>query len=91
MGALVYLTITRPDISYVVRVLSQFVSAPRSAHYAVLLRVLRFLRGTLTRSLFFSASSLELRVYSDSYWADDSTDRRSTTGFYVFLGDSLVS
>ena len=44
VGALVYLTISRPDIAYAVRVLSQFVSAPRSTHYAALLRVLRFLR-----------------------------------------------
>ena len=41
VGALVYLTISRPDIAYAVRVLSQFVSAPRSTHYAALLRVLR--------------------------------------------------
>ena len=40
VGAFVYLTIIRPDISYTVRVLSQFVSAPRSTHYAALLRVL---------------------------------------------------
>ena len=52
VGSLVYLTISRPDIAYVVRVLSQFVNAPRSTHYATLLRVLRYLRGTLTRSLF---------------------------------------
>ena len=89
MGALVYLTITRSDISYAACVLSQFVSA-RSTHYAAMLRVLRFLRGTLTQSLFFSASSLKLRAYSDSDWAGDSTDRRSTTGFCVFLGDSYL-
>ena len=92
VGALVYLTISRPDIAYAVRVLSQFVSAPRSTHYAALLRVLRYFRGSLTRSLFFSASSsLELQAYSDTDWAGDSSDRRSTTGFCIFLGDSLVS
>ena len=84
MGALVYLTITLPDISYIVRVLSQFVSAPRSTHYAALLCVLRFLRGTLTRLLFFSTSSLKFRAYSDSNWAGDSTDRRSTTGLCFY-------
>ena len=57
VGALVYLTISCPDIAYAVRVLSQFVSAPRSTHYATLLWVLRYLRGSLTCSLFFSASS----------------------------------
>ena len=89
---LVYLTISRPDIAYVVRVLRQFVSALRSTHYAALVRVLRYLRDSLTRSLFFSASSsLVLRAYSDADWAGDATDRRSTTGFCVFLGDSLIS
>ncbi|XP_039146894.1 uncharacterized mitochondrial protein AtMg00810-like [Dioscorea cayenensis subsp. rotundata] len=92
VGALVYLTITRPDIAYVVRVLIQFVSAPRSTHYAALLRVLRYLRGTISRSLLFSAtSSLELRAYCDVDWAGDASDRRSTTGFCIFFGDSLIS
>ncbi|XP_039131866.1 uncharacterized mitochondrial protein AtMg00810-like [Dioscorea cayenensis subsp. rotundata] len=67
VGALVYLTITRPDIAYAVRVLSQFVSVPRSTHYVALLRVLRYLRGTISRSLLFSAISfLELRAYCDA-------------------------
>ena len=88
----VYLTISRPDIAYVVRVLSQFVSAPRSTHYAALLRVLRYLRGSLTHSLFFSASSsLELHAYSNADWAGDSTDRKSTTSFCIFLGNSFIS
>ena len=64
---LVYLTISQPDIASVIRVLSQFISVSRSTHYATIMDVLRYLRGTLTRSLFFSASSsLELRTYSDS-------------------------
>ena len=45
----------------------------------------------LTRSFFSASSSLEFRAYSDLDWADDSTNRRSTTDFCVFLGDSLIS
>ncbi|XP_039135751.1 secreted RxLR effector protein 161-like [Dioscorea cayenensis subsp. rotundata] len=71
VGALVYLTITRSDIAYVVHVLSQFVSAPRSTHYAALLRVLRYLHGIISLSLLFSAtSSFELRAYCDADWVD---------------------
>ncbi|XP_039123420.1 uncharacterized mitochondrial protein AtMg00810-like [Dioscorea cayenensis subsp. rotundata] len=76
VGALVYLTITWPNITYVVCVLSQFVSAPRSTHYAALLQVLCYLRGTISRSLLFSAtSSLELRAYCD---ADLGSKKQST-------------
>ena len=92
VGALVYLTISWPNIAYVVRVLSQFVSAPRSTHYDALLRVLRYLRDTITCFLFFStSSSLELQTYFDADWAGDSSDRRSTTSLCIFLNDSLVS
>jgi hypothetical protein len=48
VGSLVYLAVNRPDISYHVHILSQFVSAPTTVHYSHLLRVLRYLRGTIT-------------------------------------------
>ncbi|KAK2966740.1 hypothetical protein RJ640_001064 [Escallonia rubra] len=70
----------------------RFLSAPRSTHYATVLRILRYIKGTLFHGLHFSKySSLELRAYSDADWAGDPTDRRSTTGFCFFLGDSLIS
>uniref|UniRef100_A0A3Q7X403 Uncharacterized protein LOC113785767 n=1 Tax=Cicer arietinum TaxID=3827 RepID=A0A3Q7X403_CICAR len=92
VGSLVYLTITRPDIAYAVHVVSQFVVSPTTVHWAAVLRILRYLRGTQFQSLLFpSSSSLELRAYSDADWAGDTTDRKSTTGFCIFLGDSLIS
>ncbi|XP_020593593.1 uncharacterized protein LOC110033819 [Phalaenopsis equestris] len=92
VGSLVYLTITRPNISYVVHVVSQFVASPTTVHWAAVLRILRYLRGTQFQSLLFpTSSSLELRAYSDADWGGDSTNRKSTTGFCIFLGDSLIS
>ncbi|GMP41874.1 hypothetical protein CsSME_00011821 [Camellia sinensis var. sinensis] len=92
VGCLVYLTVTRPDLAYAVQVVSQFVSAPRSTHWAALVRVLRYLRGTIFQGLLLSStSSLDLVAYADSDWAGDVTDRKSTSGFCVFLGDSLIS
>ncbi|GMP85483.1 hypothetical protein CsSME_00038617 [Camellia sinensis var. sinensis] len=92
VGCLVYLTVTRPDLVYVVHVVSQFVSAPRSTHWAALVRVLRYLRGTIFQGLLLSStSSLDLVAYADSDWAGDVTDRKSTSGFCMFLGDSLIS
>ncbi|XP_028097981.1 uncharacterized protein LOC114297713 [Camellia sinensis] len=92
VGSLVYLSITRPDISHAVHIVSQFLSAPRSTHYAAILRILRYVKGTLFHGLHYSAHTpLELCAYSDAGWASDPTDRRSTTGYCFFLGSLLIS
>ena len=66
VGSLIYLTVTRPDISYAVPIVSQFMAAPRSPHYAVVLKILRYLKGTIFDGLHFSShSSLTLQAYSD--------------------------
>lgn len=92
VGSLVYLTITRPDIAHAVHVVSRFVTAPTFVHSGVVLHILRYLRGTRFQTLLFpSTSSLELRAYSDADWDGDHHDRKSTTGFCVFLGESLIS
>ncbi|XP_050207277.1 uncharacterized mitochondrial protein AtMg00810-like [Mercurialis annua] len=92
VGSLVCLTITRPDIAYVVHIVSQFVTSPTTVHWAEVLRILRYLHGTQFQTLLLSsASSLELCAYSDADWAGDPTDRKSTTVFCIFLGNSLIS
>ncbi|RVX23720.1 Retrovirus-related Pol polyprotein from transposon TNT 1-94 [Vitis vinifera] len=92
VGSLVYLTVTRPDISYAVHQVSQYLSAPRSTHYAAVLCILRYLKGTLFHGLFYSAQSpLVLRAFSDADWAGDPTDRKSTTDYCFLLGSSLIS
>ena len=89
---LVYLTVTYLDISYVIHQVSQYLSAPRSTHYATVLCILRYLKGTLFHDLFYSAqSSLVLRAFSDADWVGDLTDHRTTTGYYFLLGSSLIS
>ena len=55
VGSLVYLTVIRSDISYAVHQVSQYLSTPRSTHYVVVLRILRYLKGTLFHGLFYSA------------------------------------
>src|SRR5438105_14934707 len=92
VGSPIYLGITRPDISYVVHILSQFMSAPTSIHYSHLLRVLRYLRGTIDRRLFFSSSSsLQLRAYSDATWGTDPSDFKSISAYCVSFGSSLIA
>ena len=67
-------------------------SAPRSTHYVVVLRILQYLKGTLFHGLHFVAQSpLILRVYFDANWAVDPTNRRSTTGYCFLLSSSLIS
>lgn len=80
------------DISYVVHQVSQFMAAPRSTHFSAVLRILRYLKGTLFHGLHLSSlSPLELYAYTDADWAGDPTDRRSTTGYCFLLGTSLIS
>jgi hypothetical protein len=92
VGSLVYLTITRRDIPYVVHVVSQFVVSPTTVHRAVVLCILRYLRVTYFPSLLLSSTSfLDLRAYSDADHGSDPTDRKSVSGFCIFLSYSLIS
>ncbi|KAK4382735.1 Retrovirus-related Pol polyprotein from transposon RE2 [Sesamum angolense] len=92
IGRLLYLGFTRPDISFAVQQLSQFLQAPRTSHWDAALHVLRYLKGTPSTGLFFSSSSSsQLTAYSDASWASCLDSRRSITGYCIFLGTSLVS
>ena len=71
---------------------SKFMDALRSIHYATVLQVLRYVKGTLYHGLHYSSwSALELHAYSDLNQVGDPTDRCSITSFCFLLGTSLVS
>ncbi|XP_058747238.1 uncharacterized mitochondrial protein AtMg00810-like [Vicia villosa] len=92
IGRLLYLTNTRPGISYSVQHLSQFVSNPFIPHYQVATRVLRYLKAFPAQGVLFSSSSaLKLHGFADSDGARCPDSRRSVTGFCVLLGDYLLS
>ncbi|KAM2632204.1 hypothetical protein EV1_022966 [Malus domestica] len=91
VGALQYLTWTRPDISFAVNQVCQFMHAPTVTHMQAAKRILRFLKGTVSHGLLFKQSPLHLSAYSDADWAGCPFDRRSTSGFCVFLGSNLIS
>ncbi|GFZ16856.1 hypothetical protein Acr_26g0001260 [Actinidia rufa] len=75
IGSLIYLIVTHLDIAHAVHLVRQFMSAPCSTHYAVVLRILWYVKGTLFHGLHFSnQSSLQLHAYSDVDWARDPTD-----------------
>lgn len=92
LGKLQYLSFTRPDLSFAVNKLSQFMHHPQRAHWQAVKRLLRYLKSTSTHGLLISRhSGPSLRVYSDSDWAGNLTDRTSTTGYIVYYGTTPIS
>ncbi|KAJ0440838.1 putative RNA-directed DNA polymerase [Helianthus annuus] len=92
IGKLIYLSLTRPDISYTVQFLSQFMHKPKEVHLNLALRLLRYLKKSPGKGLTFK-KSVELNLYgfADSDWAKCLSTRKSVTGFCIFLGECLVS
>ncbi|GLT58591.1 hypothetical protein SLA2020_314700 [Shorea laevis] len=92
VGALQYLSLTRPDISFSVNHLSQFLHCPTEYHWQAVKRVLRYLQGSLHRGLLLTPqTSLSLHGFSDSDWARDRDSYISTTGYIIFLGLNSIS
>ncbi|GAA0181528.1 transmembrane signal receptor [Lithospermum erythrorhizon] len=91
VGGLRYLFFTRPDITFDVNLASQFMHKPTQAHLQGIKRILRYLAGTINHGLLLhKVYNYSLSVYSDSDWAGCQT-RRSTTGFYIYLGSNIIS
>ncbi|KAJ4771019.1 Gag/pol [Rhynchospora pubera] len=92
VGALQYATRTRPDIAFAVNKVSQFMHSPSTSHWDAVKRILRYINGTLTHGLTLKPSTNPiLHAYSDSDWAGCKDDRRSTSGYAIFLGPNLIS
>jgi hypothetical protein len=92
VGALQYITLTRPDIAFSVNKVCQFLHAPTTVHWTAVKRILRNLRGTISLGLRLTkSSSIVVGAFSDADWAGCPDDRRSTGGFVVYVGSNLVS
>uniref|UniRef100_A0A2N9FV76 Reverse transcriptase Ty1/copia-type domain-containing protein n=1 Tax=Fagus sylvatica TaxID=28930 RepID=A0A2N9FV76_FAGSY len=91
VGALQYLTFTRPDLSYAVNSLCQHMHRPSVAHLVAAKRVLRYVRGTISCGILFQPGPMSLTAFTDADWAGNPVDRRSTTAFLVFLGNNLIT
>ncbi|RVW54498.1 putative mitochondrial protein [Vitis vinifera] len=69
----------------------QFMQNPLESHWKAVKRILRYLSGTLDYGLHLRRSSqLNLVGFCDADWATDLDDKRSTSGYCVFLGENLV-
>jgi hypothetical protein len=86
-GALQYLTLTWPNLSFVVNKACQILAKPTHIHWEAVKRILRFVKGTIATGLRFTrSSSALLSIFTDSDWAGCIDDRRSTRGYAIFLG-----
>ncbi|BBN70430.1 Seven transmembrane MLO family protein [Prunus dulcis] len=92
VGKLIYLTITRPDITYAVSLVSQFMHAPTEAHLNVVKRILRYLKGSIGRGIIMKNNGhTQIMAYTDADWAGNAIDRKSTTGYCTFVGGNIVT
>ena len=92
VGRLIYLTHTRPDISFPVSVVSRYMHDPRKDHMDAVYHILRYLKGAPGKGLIFRKHGhFNIEGYCDSDWASCADDRKSTSGYCMFVGGNLVS
>eukprot|EP00253_Pinus_taeda_P016442 PITA_16442 len=87
VGKLLYLTHTRPDLSFAVGLVARFMQTPRESHWKAAKRILRYVRGTIQFGIHYNAEASPLLVgFTDSDWAGDPDDWKSTAGYVFTLG-----
>ena len=92
VGGLQYLTFTRPDLSFSVNLVCQFMHNPTTFHWQLVKRILRYVKSTMAYGIPIYKSSLNnIVAYGNADWAGCPDTRRSTTGYCVFLGNTLIS
>ena len=93
VGALQYLTMSRPDIAYVIYVVFEFMRIPRASHLYVVKHIFSYLQGIANHGLFFQANTcFNLMVaLCDSYWVRCLEGGRSITRLAVFFGSNRIS
>lgn len=92
IGKLLYLNMTRPDISYSVQTLSQFLQQPKNSHMEAVLRIVRYIEKNPGQGILLtSTSDSTIIAYCDVDWAACLLTRRFVTGYVVKIGNSLIS
>ena len=92
VGSLQYFSLTLPDIGFAVSKVSQFMHEPRDVHWIAVKRILRYLKSTVDYGLLIKkCSSSQIYAYSDANWVGCPDDRKSTSGYCIFLGKNLLS
>lgn len=92
VGSLMYLTATRPDMTFVTCLISRYMAKPLDIHLQAAKRALRYLKGTLNYGIYYKiAESGELLAFTDSDYVGDMEDRKSTSGYVFLMGSGAVS
>ncbi|GAU32260.1 hypothetical protein TSUD_53880 [Trifolium subterraneum] len=92
VGSLMYLLATRPDMTFSVCLVARFMERPTEIHVAAVKRILRYLKGTLSYGLWYEKGrGEELIGWSDSDYAGDLDDKKSTSGYVFMIGSKAVS
>ncbi|WJZ84155.1 hypothetical protein VitviT2T_003775 [Vitis vinifera] len=93
VGRLMYLAHTRPDLTYALSVVSQYMHNPGEQHMNAIMRILRYLKNAPGKGILFAKNvdHQSIEVYIDADWAGAVDDRRSTSGYFTFVGGNLVT
>ncbi|XP_074370291.1 secreted RxLR effector protein 161-like [Apium graveolens] len=93
VGRLMYLAHTRPDLAYALSIVSQFMHNPGEQHMNAVMRILRYLKSAPGKGILFTKNvdCKSVHAYSDADWAGAIDDRRSTSGYFTFVGGNLVT
>jgi hypothetical protein len=91
VGSLLYLTHSIPDLSYVVGVVSRFMKESHELHWKVAKFILQYIQGTVTFGIHYAVdSTLDLIGFTDSDWASNNIDRKSTSSYSLSLGSRTI-
>ncbi|KAL9264408.1 Retrovirus-related Pol polyprotein from transposon RE1-like protein [Drosera capensis] len=92
VGKLIYLSYTRPDIAYAVGIINQFMHDPKEEHMDVVIKIIRYLKDTPGKGITFGKHGhTNIEGYFDADWVGNIVDRKSTIGYFIFVGGNLVT
>jgi len=92
LGKLIYLTVTRPDISFAVGVLSRFMHQPREVQWTATLKILAYIKSSPGKDLLYKKHEhVHIFGYSDSGYDSDKGDRKSITCYCAFVRGNRVT
>ncbi|MCI15964.1 copia-type polyprotein [Trifolium medium] len=91
-GCLMYLLAARSDLTFSVCLIARYMERPTEMHLTAAKRVMRYLKGTMDLGIWYKRNeSMKLVGWSDSDYAGDLDDRKSTSGYVFMLGSSSIS